>query len=812
MYRYANTIMSPPRKINPMEDPKDFIDRREEMKVLEKHMNSVTEGEGKIVLLKGEAGVGKSILAEAFADKCSKQGFEVLIGRCLYYESTDPYIPFIEALGDYVMDKEVQPEDTSGSMSVAGMPMSLIGAGLEEEEEIADISISDKRELMFDKVTSVVINRSKDNPILLFIDDLQWIDEASAQLLHHLARHTSDDRVLLLGAYRPEELVTGDSEYPLDKVLDRMREERLVDMVDIKRLSFKSASEMIKKRLHSKELPQSFLMLIYRVTEGNPYYIVEMLNSMVDEGVIDPYSYTWDPEKDLANVTVPASIKDVTTRRIENLSNDGKKVLMYASVIGTEFDFEVLENSIKMDVIELLDIMDDLDAHGLIHEKEGEGEEIYRFGHIQTRAAIYDNMGRSRKRVLHLQIANTIEEVYSDRIEEYYYTLSRHYYEGKDYDKAYEYSNKAGEMAVQSYATESALEYYDRALRSLKKSKEIDEKDKKEEAILKQIGDLSYDTSDWEISKDSFEKLVDMAKERDDRDLEEGALRRVGHIYREIQKYEEAKEYFERSLEIAKDEDNEEGIADANRGLGYLHWRSGKFDDAIEHYESAVEVAKDMDNQRILALTYIEMANLYSNRGDKELAIQYYKRSLPTLIKHKSYRELARAYNNIGDSYMKMEEWDKAIEYFEKCTENAEKIGNKMYLGWSYFNRAEALACRGDPEEAMRYAERAEKLMKHLNDKIGLAATYKAMGISEVKFGNLKEALGYFEKALETIKELDIPFEESEIKYWFGHVYKEMGDKEKAMSFYTDAKSILDSIGAGTFIEKIDNEMQSLGD
>ncbi len=789
----------------------NFVNRLDEMRFLEEHLRRVQGGRGTIILLEGEAGVGKSFLASAFADKCLKQGFEVLKGRCLYYESTDPYIPFIEALGVHVREEDIQQEDTGGFMSVAGVPMSLIGAGIEEdEEELAEISISDKRELMFDKVTKVVSKRSEDNPILLFIDDLQWIDEASAQLLHHLARHTSDDRVFLLGAYRPEELRVAERDFPLENVLDRMKVEKLVDVMKVNRLTFQSASRMVKKRLHSEELPQSFLMLVYRVTEGNPYYMVEMLNSMVDEGVIDPYSYTWDPEKDLANVTIPASIKDITTRRIENLSKDEKKVLMYASVIGTEFDFEVLEESINIDVIELLDIMDDLESHGLIHEKEDDEGEVYRFGHIQTRAAIYDNMGRSRRRVLHLQIARALEEIYEDRIEEYYYPLSRHFYEGKDYEKAYEYSMKAGEMAVKSYATESAIEYYQRALESLDMAKNIKDVEEKEEEILKIIGDLSYDTSDWETAIASFEKLVERAKNIDDRELEEGALRRIGHIYRDIDKYDSAEKYYLRSLEIAEKIDHDEGVADANRGLGYLHWRNGKFDDAIEHYEFAIEVAKDVQNKRILALTYIEMGNVCSTKGQTVLAIQFFKRCLPTLNQSKGYRELARAYNNIGDCYMKMEEWDKAIEYFDKCAESAKRISNKRAIGWSYFNRGEALACRGDTTEAMSYTKRAEKILSNLRDNIGLSSVFRVMGLVKRLDGHHEEALEDFKKAQDIIEDLNIPVIEGETKYGIGLVYEDKGDIEMARRYYAEAKSLLEKIGEGQFLEKVNKRLENL--
>ncbi len=803
--------MSPDWNIDIEDITTVFVNREDEMRFLEGQSKQVLDDKGTIVLLEGEAGVGKSTLTEVFADGCTKKGFEILRGRCLYYENTDPYIPFIEALGDYVKDKEFEREDTDNHISVAGMPMSLIGAGIEEEEEeLAEISISDKRELMFDKVTRAVIDRSKDNPILLFIDDLQWIDEASARLLHHLARHTSEDRVLLLGAYRPEELVTGDKEYPLEKVLDRMKEEGLVTMLEVNRLTFRYASKMIKKRLHSDELPQSFLMLIYRVTEGNPYYIVEMLNSMIDEGVIDPYSYTWDPEKDLANVKIPSSIKDVTNRRIESLSNDEKKVLMYASVIGTEFDFEILEYSINMDVIELLDIIDNLESNGLIREKETEEEEIYRFGHIQTRRAIYDNMGRSRKRVLHQQIGKAIEEIYREKIEDNYYTLSRHFYEGKDYEKAYEYSMRSGEKAMKSYATESAIEYYERALESLGMAKKIEDAEQKEEDILKLIGDLSYDTSDWEMAINSFEKLVDRAKKVGDKQLEEGALRRIGHIYRDIQKYDRAEEYYLSSLEIAEEIKLNEGIADANRGLGYLNWRSGEFDKAIEHYELAIEVAKDVQNKRILALIYIEMGNVYSTKGETVLAIQFFKRCLPTLNTMKAYRELARAYNNIGDCYMKMEEWDEAIDYFDKCTENAKRISNKRAIGWSYFNRAEALACRGDTSEAMNYAKRADKILSNLRDNIGLSSVYRVNGLIKRLEGRPKDALDDFRKAYDIIKDLNIPVIEGETKYGIGLVYEDLGETEKARRYYLDAKSLLEKIGEGQFLEKVKKRLEEL--
>ncbi len=769
----------------------DFVDRKEELEILEIHIQKAIDGKGRVVFLKGEAGVGKTRLAESLADRCKELGFEVLKGRCLYYESADPYLPFLEALG------KTGEEETSRSLS--HLPTSLMGI-----DDNTNISLSDKREMMFDDLTSEIRAMSYDAPVLLFIDDLQWIDEVSSRLLHHLARNIKNSRVMIVGAYRPEELAIDEEDVPLTKVMDRMREEKLVEEIELNRFSFPSASSMIKKRLRSEDLPQSFLLMVYRETEGNPYYIIEILNSMVDEGVIDPYSYTWDPEKDLSDIKVPSSIKDITVRRIDSLSKDEKNLLMYAAIIGTEFDFAVLEEAADMDVINMLDIMDELIEHGLIHEKKEE-EEVFRFGHIQIRTIVYDNMSKSRKRVLHNKVGEAIEMVYADALDDHYYALSRHFFNGKDYEKAYDYSIKAGGKAMQSFAIESALEYYDKALVSLRRAKDIEDADEIE--LLNIIGDLCFDISYWQKAKESYEEILDMA---DSKEVEGDALRKLGHIYREMQDYNKAKKTFERCLRLVEEIDDHDKIADANRGLGYLHWREGDFKGAIEHYEEAIDMANKAENKRILSLTYLDMGNIYAHKGDNDKAIEYYKRSLPTLNEQNSFRDLAKAYNNIGDQYMKKEEWDVAIEYFERCGDNAKKIGNKMFIGWSYFNRAEALAYKGDTKKAKVYAERAENIMKNLNDLIGLSGVYRVMGITQKEEGNFDQALSYYNKAMETIKELDIPFTYAETKYGIGEIYQAMGDKDKAVKNYREAIEILERIGAGQFLDRVKKRLNSL--
>ncbi|MFW6038789.1 MAG: tetratricopeptide repeat protein [Candidatus Saliniplasma sp.] len=800
-----------------------FVNRLNELKELNNFKDEVVEGNGKFVLLKGEAGVGKTRLAERLMEECEEDGLLIFKGRCLYHEGTEPYLPFLDALGDYIeSDEEVEEKKetfigmgagtavaSSDSFSTSGRPMSLIEVGTKDRGDTKNISISDEREAMFTEFLELIKGLSERKPIFLFIDDLQWIDVSSSQLLHFLARKVYDSKVFIVGAYRPEELKTREEELPLENILDRIKEERLVDIIDLERLGFQPVADMIKNRLKTKDLPESFLLMVYRESEGNPYYVIEILNSMMDEGVIDPYSYTWDPEEELTDISIPSSIKDITSRRIERLSKAEKDILMYASVIGTEFNFEILESSMDIDVIELLDVIESLQSKGLIQEIEDTEEEIYRFNHLQIRTTLYSNMGKSRKRILNKKIGDAIEEFYKDNLEEYYYSLSRHFYEGKVFDKAYEYSLNAAEQAINRYAVETALEHYERAIESLDKSKNVEDTDKKKMLHLEKIGQLSFDINKWAKGENAYNTLVEIASEMGDRKTEADALRGIAHIKKESQDFREADNIYQKALNIYEELNDLVGIADCQRGLGYLRWREGNFEEAVEHYQTSIEKGKEAGENSILALTYIEMGNTYAQKGENDLALRYYMRSLPPLKSQNAFRDLARANNNIGDQYMKKEEWDKAIEYFQKSMDNAKKIGNKRLIGWGYFNQAEALAKKGDLEKAKVYTERAEKLMENMDDVVGLSSIYRVKGIIDRMEKKYEDAIELVNKSNDLLDGYDIPFSLAENYFEFGRVYEEMDKPEKAIEFYKKAKNTFPP-EAMQYIEKIDIRLDSL--
>lgn len=793
-----------------MSEDKIFVDRKEKLDELKHYMKEVESKNSKFVLLKGEAGVGKTLLVERFMDICRKNNFKIFRGKCLYHESSDPFLPFYDLFEGYIDEDNASKNEVVSQRSSASS-MSLMGVqnkGRSSEE----VSISDRREMFFNKITNLVHRLAEEQPLCIFLDDLHSIDESSSFLLHHLVRNTQNSRVMFIGAYRPEELKVNEEELPFEIVNRRMNEEKLVNTIEVKRLEFNHISSIIKRYFGKEDIPASFIWTLYRESEGNPYFVFEILNSLIDEGVIDQNSFTVDIEEELENIEIPSTIKNITNRRISSLNKEQKKVLMYASIIGNEFNFELLEYVTKIDVIELLDIIDELIEKDIILEKENTSDEIYKFNHIQTRTAVCEDMSRSRKRIMHARIAEGIENTYSDRLEEYYYDLSRHYYEGKQYEKAYDYSVKAGDQSIITLAVATAIDYYERALKSLDKSSDIENKDQKRLDLLETIGEHSFEISKWDKSKETWERVLSLSEELNDKKTKVKSLIKTGTIQREFSEFEKSKEILEDALSLSKKIDYNYGITKSNLILGYLHWRLGEYDEAKEHYDIGIEYAKEINADKLLAEAYIDMGNIHTHKSDINKAIEYDKKSLEILKQYETSRNLGRVYNNIGDLYMKNKEWEESVDYFKKTIETGKNLENKKLMGWGHFNLAEAQANMGEAEDALKNAKKAEEILRKINNHSGIAGTYRVMGTIYRLKGDLEKAEEYIKKSQEMFRDPDIPFDRAQGKIELSKVYRKMDKDDKAIDYLEDARGILDDLGAYQFVEEIDELVDDIKD
>lgn len=783
-----------------------FVDRKEILDKLDKIKERVLKGSGETIFLKGKRGIGKTKIAEKFINRCEKNGFKVFQGRCLYYETSEPYIPFYDALEGHFdqesVDKEKEKPSSLGLMAQRGLSSSkqgrshlgLIGTGQEEDTSGKKLSKGSKKEMMFNQLTDFILDTSEKNPVLLFLDDLQWIDESSSQLLHHLSRNISENKVIILGGFRPEELKIKQKESPLQNTLVRMKEEKIVDIIEVPKMDQDSVTELVEKEIDQKDIPGEFIWSLYNQSEGNPFYIVEFINSLKDDGLLDGESSFSDFRQEISKTSIPTSIKDIIKRKIDDLDKTEKKILMVSSLVGSDFNFEVLERVMKIDVLDLLDGIDKLIDYDLIEEKEGTDEEIYTFTHLQTRSVLIDSMGKSRKRVYHQKIGSIIENFYSNEIEDHYYELGRHYFEGKKYDKAYKYSIKAAEKAIDSLDLHTAVQYFDKGIESLQKSRKIDQKEEKYIDVLNRKAEVCYQLEDWNILKYCYERIIDKSEEINEKESKAEALFNLGNLFIDLRKFDKGLSHTEQALEIFKEFDNEKGIAKCERNIGYIKQHDNEFKESIEHYKESIKYAEDIDDESILVSSYFELGSTYSLIGDHKNSIKFLKKSVPILEFLEDYTDLSEVYNRMGDQYMKNGNWTKAKECFDESMKYSEKLDNKIFVGWSSFNAAELLTKTSDITEAKSYIQESKEVLKTTDNRSGLAAVYKVEGIIAKTEGDYEKAIEKLKKSIDILKELDIPFKIAEYKQELSLIYKEKGDTVESDKLMRESKLILDNM------------------
>ncbi len=803
----------------------EFVGRTEEVKFLQGKLQQARSSKGSMVMVVGEAGVGKTRLVDEIGHQATETGFQYLVGRCISQKDAAPYLPFLDALKHHAGSG-----GDSALMDDSSMPMGLAATGIAARDSSYDggvvsmgfipmaqeqpqfkMDAQTERDRMFETLTQQIIGMSREKPVLLFIDDLQWADNASLQLLHYVARNIADAPVILCGAYRPGELKREPS-HPLVEMLRRMGQEKLYEEITLERLKLGEIGLMIRNILGIDDVPDRFIQKLYDESEGNPFFVEEVLKALVEEGIVKKDSYVWDTGVDLSAIRIPGTIKDVIARRIARMDENTKKVLMFASVIGNRFNFEVLHKVTGMDVNELLDAIDKLMAVDIIREDRTTEDETYIFDHKQTASVIYDEMSKSRVRLMHKQVGEITEQVYASRLDEVVYQLARHFLLGRENQKAYKYNLLAGQRARRLLAFDEAIGYTSAALKllhTMPPTPGVDQARQKAELNLL-IGDLHFGMGDWASAQPPNEQDVNTARGLGDRALLSLALRKLADVCRQRANFDEAERLYEEALLIDEDLDSSEGLAEVQRGLGYVHWRKGELDEAIDHYNQSISNALRRGDMHSTAVTYIELGNIYNQRSDQVKAVEHYTKSISELEKVKDYSELARAYNNLGDSYLHLKEWDKAILYFEKCREVSEKIGHRNFISWSLFNAAEAYSHKGEPDKAIIYCDKALKLCEATDDKIGMNGVYKNYGISYRIKGEFDKAIENHNKSIVILEMLDIPYDLAQAQFELALTYKAMGEKDEALEHMRTSLEKFRQIGAKGEIAEVEDEIKTL--
>ena len=411
---------------------------------------------GRMVLLAGDPGIGKTRLAAELARAAYDAGALVLAGRSPR-ETLVPYQPFVEALRHYLLNTSLGELRTSAreyGAELARLVPELRRRAPDLPPPIAGEPETERYRL-FEAVVGLLSALSSSAPVLLVLDDLQWADRPSLLLLRHLARAADPARLLILGAYRDTD-VNGFGE-----TLSDFRRERLIRQIDVGGLAESETAELV--RIKSGATPsRAFCRALHEETEGNPFFVEEIVRHLTEAGI----DYERAGASALHRVGLPEGVKDVISRRLSRLDAQATGWLRVAAVIGRDFDASLVERVVSLGEDEFLRALEEALAAGLVVESPSRPGR-YSFSHGLIGETLYEGMSAPRRARLHRRVGETLELAGADRN---LAALAHHFASAggsQDAEKAITYAARAGEQASTMLAHEEAADLYARALQVL---------------------------------------------------------------------------------------------------------------------------------------------------------------------------------------------------------------------------------------------------------------------------------------------------------------------------------------------------------
>ncbi|MGH2345407.1 MAG: ATP-binding protein, partial [Chloroflexota bacterium] len=416
-------------------------------------LNEAATGQGRLVMLAGEPGVGKTRLAQEATIQAREMGFVVLIGRCYEEHAASPFFPFLEALAAaWAAAPPSLREEASARYGDLGR---LVRDPLLPVPSADD----DPRPRVLAAVAEFLRDLAAETPLALLVDDLHWVDSAGLDLFAHLARALHGRRMFILGSYRDLEVVPG---RPLAAAIANLSRESLVEVVTLSPLSVQGTALQISAYLGLTAVPENLAALIHARTSGNPFFTAEVLKALVEQDAIDQDGLQWDSTA-VQGLQAPFSIRAVVTERVGLLSPAARDLLHLAGVMGQEFELDVLLAASDQGEDVVLTAMDAVLAARLVEERRYGRYERYAFVHELVARTLCDELPRYRLRRLHLRAAKALERARGERPDTAA-EVARHFIEGGDEARAVRYLELAGDHAARLYALDQAVDYYQSAL------------------------------------------------------------------------------------------------------------------------------------------------------------------------------------------------------------------------------------------------------------------------------------------------------------------------------------------------------------
>lgn len=789
-----------------------IVGREKEIRQVNQLIEKVNGGEGQLLSIVGEAGIGKSRLTEKILELCTDQGVKGILVDCQYYGTNTPMLPWIEVvkacLGTAEADdsaaKERKLAQTLGSIdSERWAPLfnDLLGLSVPENEWTKFLDVKTRKERLFDTILRLVFQRSSKSPDYLIFEDIHWIDQTSLELLLILSQKVPQQPLFVVLVHRPE-LNLGEFEHV-----------RNYHQIHLRELEKEDALNLASVHLEKARLPEQMEKLIWEKSRGNPLYLQELIHSLRDSGHLawnrenGCYELRCQPEQ----IKIPDTVQDVIMARIDKLDEMGRKVIKTASVIGRVFSFDTLSSVLSSSTSESklkywLEYLDKLD---LVPLKETQPSLEYMFKHALTQEVAYNLLPFAQKRKLHLKIGNHYEKKFKDSLEERCELLAHHYENSDSFNKAFFYLIKAGKKGKRGYANQEAIRFLDRA-------EEIYRQDSTRGRLKRQIrsatalmlelseerGQVYKLIGEYDKAEKNFSAMLDLSEKGPNQTLQARALNLLAELHWLRGDYGSSQSCAYKAHKISLLCHDQVGLAWSYNNHGDISRRQGGFEEALECYRSSLNCYKRINDGEGIANTYNNMGICYWSMGSLTHAAEHLKRALRTREETGDKLGEAKTRNNLALIYQDRGELLESLKMLTSALEIFKRIGDKRNSGYCLGNLGTIYKSRAEFSQAVKAFQDSIQIFSEIGDQHALTYSIGNIGDVQLKMGNLQEAKTCYDATLSSAGELGDEELESETLSRFGEFYFLSGDGKESEKYFQKALELAKKIKSHEFTMK----------
>lgn len=708
----------------------ELVGRDPELACLKEALAEVRRGRGRMVSLIGEAGVGKSRLVSELKQRAlapSEDGPTPLWleGRCLELGMSASYWLFIDLFRAYLAFAADENERQHAERLVAALralveeghlsedrleeigpllgKMLSLRFGTEWDERLKNASPEQIKHQTFLAIRDLILTLAKRRPVILVCEDIHWADSLSLDVISLLMESLTPAPLLLLCVYRPER------EYKcrhLSTIAARKCPERYTEN-SLRELTPPQCRCLVESLLTIENLPTSLKDLILEKSRGNPFFVEEVVRSLIASGMVYQEGEIWRAKEGIETVGVPESVQSVILSRVDRLEREPREVLERAAVIGRLFRRRLLERTTAQ-ATELEHALRELQDQALIYQERMVPEEEYSFKHVLTQETIYQNILRRRRVVFHQQVAEAIETLYPDALEEFYEQLAYHYERSGADEKAIEYLLKAGEKNERSYLNEEAIGCLDRALKRLE-------------------------------GRDGAAKWQRQQLQ---------ALSGLGRIHHRLRNEAEAERCFRQAIEIGA----AIGAAPRERVRLYwwladvLWWRN-RFTEIPQLAEEGLALLGSDTQSVEAALMHETLALGHGKAGDEDRSNEFVRRNKAFLDQLPYSEELRHAYSQVI-WYSLGESDEEATRWLQSLERSARQHHDLKALAQVHGIASKLLDLQGDIHGAIARQQQELELFTKTGDAKFVGSNLLWLGNSYLAIGDLATACAYVDRAL----------------------------------------------------------------